>query len=425
MGQVVLLLVLVLMLLASALISGSEVAFFALNPLDKRNIATENTRRSKLVLKLLEIPDQLLATILVANNLVNISIVILSSYIMGTLFVFSGNQNLQFVMEVVIVTFLLLLFGEIIPKVYANRFAPSFSRFMAEPLALMNTLFKPISFFLVHSTQLVNRRFARKKQNLSIDDLSHALELTSKDIPEDREILKGIVKFGHIEVKEIMCPRLDILAVDLSISFSELMKVVFDSGFSRIPVYNGSPDDIRGILYIKDLLPYLNKTGDFNWQQLIRPPYYVPENKKINDLLTEFQANKTHMALAIDEYGGTSGLITMEDILEEIVGEISDESDEEELPYRQIDNNNYMFDAKILLNDFYKILNIKDDTFFDEIKGEADTLAGLILEVRGEIPKQNDLVSYKNFTFRVNAVDKRRIKEIHVSIVNKDEIIEN
>jgi len=318
---------------------------------------------------------------------------------------------------------LLLFFGEILPKVYANRYAYNFSKFMSPPLNFLSIVLNPLSAILVNSTGFVHKHFHAKKQNLSMDDLSQALALTSNDIPEDRSILKGIVKFGFIEASEIMQARVDILAVDMQTPYKELLKTVFDSGYSRIPVYGNSIDDIKGILYIKDLLPYLDNGDDTNWVNLLRPPFYVPENKKINDLLSEFQSNKTHLAIVIDEYGGTSGLITLEDILEEIVGEISDESDDDEKQYREIDENNYIFDGKILLNDFYKILHIKD-TVFDEIKGDADTLAGLLLELRGEIPALNDQISYKNFIFKVKGVDQRRIKLIHVTIVRKEEIFE-
>jgi putative hemolysin len=420
-GVVIAILVMLLLLVISALVSGSEVAFFSLSPNDKKDLESRESRKGKLVLKHLNNPEYLLATILVANNLVNVGVVMISTYIMNALFDFSQAVVLGLFIQVIVITFLLLLFGEILPKIYANNNSLDFSRFMSGPLQFAGSLLRPVSSPLARSTRFVNKRFA-KKQNLSIDDLTQALELASNDIPEDRKILKGIVKFGNIEVKEIMCSRIDIFAVSSGISYRELMKVVQDSGYSRIPVYEKSLDDIIGILYIKDLLPFIDQK-DFAWESLIRVPFYVPENKKISDLLSEFQASKTHLAMVIDEYGGTSGLISMEDILEEIVGEISDESDEEELEYTKIDENNYLFQAKILLNDFYKVLSIKDD-ILDDVKGDAETLAGLLLELRGEFPRIGDQISYKNFIFKVKEVDQRRIKLIHVTIIKKDEITE-
>jgi gliding motility-associated protein GldE len=423
MGVIVAMASMVILLIASALISGSEVAFFSLSPADKQTLESSKSKSSRLVLKLLSLPQQLLATILVANNLVNVGIVILSTYITISIFNLTTSPILAFLIQIVTVTFLLLFFGEILPKVYANKRAYSFSKFMSGPLIFLSILLKPISKLLVRTTGFVHKHFGSRKPNLSMEDLSQALELASDDIPEDRNILKGIVKFGFIEAREIMQSRVDVTAADINIAYQELMQMVFESGYSRIPVYENSIDNIKGILYIKDLLPFLDNHETPNWQSLLRPPFYVPENKKISDLLSEFQSNKTHLAIVIDEYGGTSGLITMEDILEEIVGEISDESDDDEKPYRFIDDNNYIFEGKVLLNDFYKVLHIKD-TIFDEIKGDADTLAGLLLELRGEIPELNDQISYKNFIFKVKAVDQRRIKLIHVTIVRKEEIVE-
>lgn len=420
---VIALISMVVLLVASALISGSEVAFFSLSPGDKQNLESTNSKASRMVLKLLSFPQQLLATILVANNLVNVGIVIISTYITVSVFNLAANPVLAFLIQIVVVTFLLLFFGEILPKIYASRYPYNFSRFISGPLNILSVMVRPVSHLLVRSTGFVHKHFGTKRQNLTLDDLSQALELASEDIPEDRNMLKGIVKFGFTEAREIMQSRVDIMAVGIETSYEELMNTVFESGYSRIPVYENSIDNIKGILYIKDLLPFLDKPENPNWQSLLRQPFYVPENKKISDLLSEFQSNKTHLAIVIDEYGGTSGLITLEDILEEIVGEISDESDDEEKSYRKIDENNYIFDGKILLNDFYKVLRIKD-TIFDEIKGDADTLAGLLLELRGEIPELNDRISYKNFIFKVKAVDQRRIKLIHVTIVRKEEILE-
>ncbi len=360
-------------------------------------------------------PERLLATILVVNNFINISIVILSAFITNSIIDFSNIPTLGFVFQIIIITFLLLLFGEILPKIYATHYALQFSTNMAYPLFYLEKIFKPISSVLIYSTSIVNKRFARKKQNISMDDLSKAMELPSTTITEDEKILKGIVKFRNIDVKEIMKSRLDVVAIDIKTKFGKLLPQIIESGYSRIPIYSGSFDNIRGILYIKDLLPHLNKNDTFKWQSLIRSPYFVPETKKINDLLEEFQSKKIHLAMVVDEYGGTHGIITLEDILEEIVGEIADESDEDEQTYVRLDESNYLFEGKTLLNDFYKIINTSDN-IFNEIKGDADTLAGLILEIKGKIPEKNDIIRYKIFSFKIDSVDFRRIKRIRVKI---------
>jgi putative hemolysin len=412
------LVVVIFLLISSALISGSEVAYFSLSPAELNKLKRSKFKIDQAVIRLLGIPDRLLATILVANTFINIGIVIISTYVTSKLFEFSGSMAVGFIMQVVIITFLLLFFGEILPKVYASRYAVKFSKLMAKPLDISERVFRPINSFLIYSTSIVNRRFMQKRKNISIAELSDALELTQHDISEDKRILKGIVKFGNIYVKEIMKSRVDAIGVDISMKFKNLMSVINNSGYSRIPVYEGTFDNIKGILYIKDLLPHIHKSGFFKWQSLIRPPYYIPESKKINDLLKEFQVNKIHMAIVIDEYGGSSGIITLEDILEEIVGEITDEYDDEESIYTKIDDNQYIVEGKILLNDFYKIFNI-DENIFNDVKGEADTLAGLILELRGEIPLKDEIISYKNFVFKVISVDKRRIIKIHVTVTRK------
>jgi putative hemolysin len=412
------LVVVIFLLISSALISGSEVAYFSLSPAELNKLKRSKFKIDQAVIRLLGIPDRLLATILVANTFINIGIVIISTYVTSKLFEFSGSMAVGFIMQVVIITFLLLFFGEILPKVYASRYAVKFSKLMAKPLDISERVFRPINSFLIYSTSIVNRRFMQKRKNISIAELSDALELTQHDISEDKRILKGIVKFGNIYVKEIMKSRVDAIGVDISMKFKNLMSVINNSGYSRIPVYEGTFDNIKGILYIKDLLPHIHKSGFFKWQSLIRPPYYIPESKKINDLLKEFQVNKIHMAIVIDEYGGSSGIITLEDILEEIVGEITDEYDDEESIYTKIDDNQYIVEGKILLNDFYKIFNV-DENIFNDVKGEADTLAGLILELRGEIPLKDEIISYKNFVFKVISVDKRRIIKIHVTVNRK------
>jgi len=412
------LLIIIILLCGSAMISGSEVAYFSLDHLNIEQLKNSEITSDKLVIRHLSHPEKLLATILVTNNFINVGIVILSSFITTSLFDFSENPVFGFVFKVIIITFLILFFGEIIPKIYANQYPVKFSKLMARPLVIFTRIFWPLSIILVKSTSVVNKKLAKKKRNISIEELSDALDMTDTTIAEDKKILKGIIKFGNIDVKEIMQARVDVIGTDIKTKFNDLIPVIMDSGYSRIPVFEETLDHILGILYIKDLLPHIHKKT-FNWQTLIRPPYYVPETKKISDLLKEFQLKKIHLAIVIDEYGGTSGIITLEDILEEIVGEITDEYDEEEIHYKKINENTYIFEGKIQLHDFYKILNIDEDTF-NEIEGDYDTLAGLILELRGEIPEKDDKLSYKDFVFKIRSVDNRRIKEIQVSIRNID-----
>lgn len=416
-GVVLAIVAILILLFTSAIISGSEVAFFSLTPVDLNRLKKGKSKLSQTVIQLLNYPEKLLATILVTNNFINVGIVIISTYITNSVFDFSNAETFGFFFQLIIITFLILFFGEILPKLYANRHAVSFSKFMARPLVVFQKIFWPVSSVLIRSTSFMNKRMAQKKRNLSINELSDALELTENSLTEEKKILKGIVKFGNIDVREIMKSRVDVVGADYQARFNDLLSAIINSGYSRIPIYEESFDHIKGILYIKDLLPYLQENEDFNWQKLIRTSYYVPETKKINDLLKEFQTNKIHMAIVIDEYGGTSGIVTLEDILEEIVGEITDESDEEVPIYTMIDVNNYLFDGKILLNDFYKVLNTEEN-IFDDVKGEADTLAGLILEIRGEMPRKNDIITYKNFTFHIKSVDTRRIKQMLVNIKN-------
>lgn len=408
------LILILLLLFASALISGAEVAFFSLSPQDKTNIEDNNSGSSKVTAKLLSKPNNLLATILVSNNFINIAIVITSTYVINSLIDFGSATILGFLIQVVIITFLLLLFGEIIPKVYANQYSYKFVHFMAIPLQFLSHVFKPITLLLVSSSLFIDKHY-QKKPNFSIDDLSEALELTKGSLAEEKGILKGIIEFGNTEVSEIMCSRVDVLALDISTNFSKVLHQIIDAGYSRIPVFAKSFDEVKGVLYIKDLLPHIQNTESFHWQSLIRPPYFVPEKKKINDLLEELQTDKIHMAIVVDEYGGTSGIITMEDIIEEIVGDISDEFDDDETNFSKINENNYLFEGKTLLNDFYKILEV-ENTIFDEIKGDADTLAGLILELKGEFPALYDKIKYKQFTFVIEALDKRRIVKIKATI---------
>ena len=408
-------LVIIILLIGSALMSASEVAFFSLGPEDLENLKINRDKKSKTVLKLYSNPEKLLSTVLVANNTVNIAIVLLAAFISLRMFDFSSEPILGFIINVVIITFLLLFFGEVMPKVYASRNHIKMALFMAYPLTLLEKVFKPVTSLLIFSSSFMKKRTGTRRSNISMDDLSDALELTSEDFTEDEKILKGIVNFGNINVSAIMCSRTDVTAIDIKYGFDKIVPIIINSGFSRIPVYSGSFDSVKGILYAKDVLPYTNNPGSFKWQALLRPPYFVPETKKINDLLKEFQTKKIHMAVVIDEYGGTSGIVTLEDILEEIVGEITDESDEDQLLFRKLDENTYIFEAKILLNDFCKVLDI-DEKLFEEVRGESETLAGLILELTGEIPQKDQIIKYGDFIFRIESADRRRIKEIRVKI---------
>jgi len=410
------LLVLAVLLLFSSLVSGSESAFFSLSPADVKSLESDESRANKVVLELLQKPERLLATILIANNFINVGIVILSAFLTNSIFNFSESPIFGFIFQVVVITFILLLFGEIVPKILATSKPKSFSRAMAYPMYALFKLFFPLNHILVSSTAQVSRRFSPRR-NISIDELGDALDITSGHHPEEKKILRGIVTFGHIEVQEIMKPRLDVVAVELSSGFNKLKSVVVESGYSRIPVYEQSFDEIRGVLYVKDLLPFIDEPDTFEWQKLLREAYFVPESKKINVLLSEFQANRIHLAIVVDEYGGTCGIVSLEDILEEIVGEISDESDEEVSLYTKIDEQNYIFEGKILINDFCKVLNL-DDSIFNDVRGEAETLAGVILEITGHLPNKNDVVNHKHFRFTIDSADNKRIKRVKVKVLH-------
>lgn len=415
------LLIIVILLAFSALISGSEVAYFSLSPSEKHKISRTSNKKNSYIQKNLESPEQLLATILVANNFVNVGIVILSSFTIDSIVDFTNEPILGFIVQVIVISFIILLFGEIIPKVYSTHHALKFARFIAVPLHYTIKILKPVNSILIFSTSFINSRIHAYNNHISVDELSQALELTSQtELKDDNEILKGIVKFGNKSVVEIMRSRVDVVSVDIDSSYSKIMTLITETGFSRIPVFSDSFDNIKGILYIKDLLPHVLKGASFRWQSIIRPPFYVPETKKIDDLLEEFQKNKVHMAIVVDEYGGTSGIVTLEDVLEEIVGEITDEFDEEEKFYTKISENKYLFDGKTMLNDFYKVTGL-EDSVFDDVKGDADSLAGLILELKGEIPIKNDTIICKNYVFSIEAVDNRRIKQIKVEIKNTEQ----
>lgn len=418
-GPIIGMVVVAILLFFSAMISGSEVAYFSLAPQHIFAMKEQPSRKETLALKLLEQPEKLLACILISNNFINVGIVIIASYVTGSVFNFSHSPVLGFVIQVVIITFLLLLFGEIVPKVYANRFAPRFALWMAIPLVILKKAFQPLIFILVKSTGLVNRKLAKKGQGISMDDLSEALVLATDVVQDEMDMLEGIVRFSNLEVAEIMRPRTDVVAVDIKTDLDTLIKVIIESGFSRIPVYEETSDHVKGILYVKDLLPHINQKRKVEWTKLIRDPFFVPETKKINDLLKEFQEKKIHLAIVVDEYGGTEGIVTMEDILEEVVGEITDESDEAEEFYRKIDAHTWIFDGKTLLNDFYKVTELDDD-LFNDVKGDSETLAGLLLELKGGFPRRNSMIPLKGIEFTVQGMDQRRIKEIKVFLKNPE-----
>lgn len=401
------------LLTTSAVISGSEVAFFALKPQDLEDLKLLKSRKSELIESFLKKPKQLLATILIANNFVNVGIIILATYISSNLFNFQDIEWLQFLVQVVIITFLLLLFGEVLPKIYANNNAISFAKFVTFPLLYLIKILKPLSTLLIVSTRIIDKRAKNKGHDLSVNDLSNALELTNEqnENREEQKMLEGIVKFGNTDVKQIMRSRTDVTALNINKKYSQVLKTIQETGFSRIPIFEESFDNIKGILYIKDLLPHLKEDENFNWFNLLRQVFFVPENKKIDDLLKEFQEKKIHLAVVVDEYGGTSGIVTLEDVIEEIVGDISDEFDDDEIVYSKLDSNNFVFEGKTALNDFYRILNI-DGLDFEEAKGESDSLAGFILEITGKIPKKGAKVTFNNFIFTVEGVNKRRVTRI-------------
>ncbi len=416
------LVVLLVLLFFSAMVSGSEIGFFSLGPQHLEKLKQSTSGRGKLILKLLERPKRLLATILIANNFVNVAIVILSTFIASQWFNLSSFPVLAFIVQVVVITALILLLGEILPKMYASVYPVRFSKSMAGVLNVFIKMFYPLSSILVRSTSFLDNRVARKSHVLSRSELSDAIELTAGESTpkEGKKILQGIVKFGDIEVKEIMHSRVDVVALDIEATYTEVMRLIVESGFSRIPVYKESFDNIQGILYVKDLLPHLEKSKQYKWQELLRDAFFVPENKKINDLLQEFQEKKIHLAIVVDEYGGTSGIITLEDVIEEIVGEITDESDSatEEFIFEKIDDVTYIFEGKTTINDFCKIIDVNDD-IFDEIKGDSDSLAGLILELEGKIPEKGKETRCRNYIFKIAEVDLKRIKRVMVTITEE------
>ena len=411
---------LIFLLIASALISGTEVAFFSLSQTDL-NILSNQAKGENTVVKLLERPRKLLATVLIANNFINILIVLLFATLAENLFgdfdyllnLYFFQIPIRFLIEVILVTFLILLFGEVLPKIYASRNALNFSRKMSKFINFINTILTPFSMPLIWLTKFIERNLGNMNSNFNVETLSQALELTSEGATtkEEQKILEGIVNFGNTETVQIMTPRIDIFAISVDESFEDVLKKILEKGYSRNPVYKDNIDHIIGVLYAKDLLAHLNKTS-FKWQNLVRAAFFVPENKKLDDLLDDFRGRKNHLAIVVDEYGGTCGLVTLEDVIEEIVGDINDEFDDEDLSYSKIDENNYVFEGKTTIKDFCRVLDDEDEEIFEREKGESETLAGFILEISGKFPKKGEKINFKNYTFTIEALDKKRIKQI-------------
>jgi len=415
--------VLLLILLAcSALISGAEVAFFSLTKSDIDKGINEKSAAMEIISNLLERPKKLLATILVANNFINIAIVLLFAFLGETLFEDITNTLGRFLLEVVSATFLILLFGEIIPKIYASRNSVKFSSFMAKPLKVLDVILSPISLPMRFVTLKIQDRFGKQYSNLSVDQLSQALELTDNNdtTQEEQKLLQGIVSFGNTDTKQVMRPRMDLFALEINTPYETIIKEIVENGYSRIPVYEESIDSIKGVLYVKDLLPHLNKKN-FKWITLLREPFFVPENKKLDDLMVEFQNKKVHLAVVVDEYGGTSGLVSLEDVIEEIVGDISDEYDDDDLIYTKLDDNNYSFEGKTPLKDVYKIIGLDEDVEdFENRKGEAETLAGFVLEISGGFPRIGSKINFKDYVFTIEALERKRIKQIKLTLLKSN-----
>lgn len=412
----------ILLLIASGLISGSEVAFFSLTTEDLINLDTEGQKNSEKVISLIEDPQRLLSTVLILNNLINIGIVTLTTFVAWTIFGLNATGIIIILIQTIGVTFAIVFFGEIVPKVYATKAKVEFSLMMAPAISFFSILLKPLSLFLMSISNVIERRIEKKAYSLSIDELHQALEITSDDTTdEEKDILKGIVNFGTLSVKQVMHSRMEITAVDLETDFHELMDKINKSGYSRIPVYNETIDSIEGILYIKDLLPHIEKGEEFEWQSLIRKGFFVPENKKVDSLLKDFQRKRVHMAIVVDEYGGTSGLITLEDLIEEIIGEINDEFDDvQEFYFQEIDPQTFIFEGKVSLNDFCKKLDL-DIQIFDEVKGESESLGGLLLELNSNLPKNGTKINFEDFEFTILAVDTRKIKKVKVKMISAEE----
>lgn len=427
-GNIASILIIFVLIAISALVSASEVAFFSLSPLEKKSLDEDKSRSNRLIIKLLNKPKDLLATILITNNFINVCIIILSTNLIEQFFpensghVTEWNNTIRFLVEVVGITTFLLLLGEVAPKIYATRNSLTTAKFMANPLHVLNLTppFSSLRWLLVNGTSLINKRAKKKGINLSTDDLEHALALTKEDTDneEEHKILEGIIKFGNTDVRQIMRSRLESVTISDEATFQEVLDVILEAGYSRIPVYTESFDNVVGILYIKDLLPFINQT-DFDWKSLLRKPYFIPENKKIDDLLKEFQDMKMHMAIVVDEYGGANGLVTLEDVLEEIVGDITDEFDDDDLVYTKIDENTYLFEGRTALVDFYKVIEI-DGKEFEAQKGESDTISGFMVELSGRILRNNEFITCGNVKLIVESSDKRRIKMVK-TIIERDE----
>lgn len=407
------------LLLCSALVSGAEVALFSLTQTDLETTLEEKSKPIEIISKLLDRPKKLLATILVANNFINIAIVILFAYLGDYFFEGISSEITRFVIEVVIVTFLILLFGEILPKIYASRNRVKFAIFMAYPLRVLDFIISPISLPMRSLTIAMHNKLGKQKSNITVNYLSQALELASEQdtTKEEHKILQGIVSFGNTDAKQVMQPRIDIFALEESQKLTDIFAEIVKHGFSRIPVYKDNVDNIIGVLYAKDLLPYLDRK-QFDWRTLLREPFFVPENKKLDDLMVEFQEKKVHLAIVVDEYGGTSGIVSLEDVIEEIVGDISDEFDDEDLTFSKLDDKNYVFEGKTTLKDFYRIIKLEDETIFESKKGEAETIAGFVLEISGSFPKLGSKIKFENYVFVIEALDKKRIQQIKVTLPN-------
>lgn len=406
----------VFLLFCSAMVSAAEIALFSLSPKDINMLTQQDLAKANLITNLLSRPKKLLATILVANNFSHIGVVIIFSFVGNSLFEAVDSPLFKFIIEVILITFLILLFGEVLPKVYASRNNVKFSKFIAVPISFLDKILSPISLPLRVVTVYLHEKLAKQKTNISVDQLSQALELTSSDdtTSDEQKILEGIVSFGNTDTKQVMSPRIDIFAIEIEETFAEIYTKIVDKGYSRIPVYRENIDQIEGVLFVKDLIPHIHKK-EFDWNKLMREPFFVPENKKLDDLLKDFQSLKSHLAIVVDEYGGTSGLVSLEDVIEEIVGDISDEFDDENLNFSQIDDKNFLFEGKINLKDFYRILDV-DENAFENSKGEAETLAGLILEILGNFPKKGQKIHFTSLFFTIESVDKKRIKQIKVTL---------
>jgi putative hemolysin len=404
------------LLFLSAIVSGAEVAFFSLSQKDMEDLIQQSNLKGKIISNLLDKPKKLLATLLVANNFINIGVVVLFSFIGKNIFGFVNSPVLKFVLEVTLAAFLILLFGEVLPKVYAGRNNVKFAKRVVYPIAFLDKLLSPVSLPMRSVTLYLHHKLAKQKTNFSVDQLSQALELTDSEgtSSEEQKILEGIVTFGNTDTKQVMSPRIDIFALEISEPFAVIYPKIIEMGFSRIPIYRDNIDQIEGVLFVKDLLPHIDK-DQFDWTILIREAFFVPENKKLDNLLKDFQGLKSHLAIVVDEYGGTSGLVSLEDVIEEIVGDISDEFDDEHLNFSQIDEKNFLFEGKINLKDFYRIIEVDEDVFESQ-KGEAETLAGFILEILGNFPKKNQKVTFENCVFTIESVDNKRVKQIKVTL---------